>query len=171
MVGAALVILFVLVGRDREAPEPMPVREAAPPGSFQTTIPISPPPATLRLEPAGPDAPATPAADPPLRPMPGPSEVERNFSGVLPLEGVVPEPKKLVLVIEAIERCWVLVQADHAPAQDVMLHPGDRVRWRAQERFTLALGNAGGVRVSFNGKPQGPYGASGQVVKGIVFTR
>jgi transcriptional regulator with XRE-family HTH domain len=151
MVGAALVILFVLMGRDREAPEPMPAREAVVP---------------VRVEP-----PAPPAADAPLPSVPGPVEVERNFSGTLPLEGVVPEAPQLVLDLEAVERCWVLVKADHAPVQEVMLHPGERVRWRAQERFTLTLGNAGGVRVSFNGNPQGPYGTSGQVVKGIVFTR
>ena len=107
----------------------------------------------------------------PPPPVAAPAEVERNFSGVLPLEGVVPDHPKLVLDIEAVERCWVLVKADHSPTQDVMLYPGDRVRWKAQEQFLLTLGNAGGVRVYFNGRLQGTYGASGKVVKGIVLSQ
>ena len=54
-------------------------------------------------------------------------EIERNFSPGLPLEGILPEGSKLVLEVEAIERAWVLVQADHDPAQDVLLSPGERV--------------------------------------------
>src|SRR6266571_2341259 len=98
-------------------------------------------------------------------------EVERNFSGALPLEGVAPDDrKKMVLDVEAIERCWVKVQTDRAAPQEVLLNPGDRVRWKAQERLALTLGNAGGVRVMLNGKVQGPFGARGQVVREIVFT-
>ena len=90
---------------------------------------------------------------------------------MLPLDGIVPDARKQVLAIEASERCWVLVRPDTGPDQDVMLNPGDRIKWNAQERFTLTLGNAGGVRVSFNGKLQPPYGASGQVVKDIVLAQ
>jgi hypothetical protein len=35
---------------------------------------------------------------------------------------------------------------------------------------TLTLGNAGGVRVSLNGKLQGPFGGRGKVVREITFT-
>ena len=73
--------------------------------------------------------------------------------------------------VEAIERAWVLVQADRDPSQDVLLSPGERVRWSADKRFRVTLGNAGGVRISVNGKLQGPYGASGKVIKDLIFTR
>ncbi len=151
MVAVALLMLFVLMGRDYDRPEPKPV-------------PTDPVPAASGPVPA-------PAGDPAFRSVAGPSEVERNFSGALPLEGIVPDGrKKLILDVEAIERCWVQVQADHAPVQEVMLNPGDRTRWKAQERLTLTLGNAGGVRVSLNGKLQGPFGGRGKVVREIVFT-
>ncbi|MBI3810058.1 MAG: helix-turn-helix domain-containing protein [Nitrospirae bacterium] len=154
MVSAALLILFVLMGRDRDRPEPRPV-------------PTDPVPAASVPAPAF----ESPRADPAFRSVFGQSEVERNFSGVLPLEGVVPDDKKkLILDVEAVERCWVKVQTDHTPAQEVMLNPGDRNRWKAQERLTLTLGNAGGVRVSLNGKLQGPFGGRGKVVREIVFT-
>jgi hypothetical protein len=104
-------------------------------------------------------------------PAPGQPEVERNFSGALPLEGVAPDArKKVVLDIEAVERCWVKVQIDRAAFQEALLYPGDRVRWKAQDRIALTLGNAGGVRVVLNGKLQGPFGDKGQVVREIVFT-
>ncbi|TLY21222.1 MAG: hypothetical protein E6K67_00160 [Nitrospirae bacterium] len=35
----------------------------------------------------------------------------------------------------------------------------------------MTLGNAGGVRISVNGKLQGPYGGSGKVIKNLIFTR
>ena len=111
--------------------------------------------------------PENPPADVPTSPI----EVERNFSPGLPLEGIQPAGSKLVLEVEAIERAWVLVQADRDPSQDVLLSPGERVRWSADKRFRVTLGNAGGVRISVNGKLQGPYGASGKVIKDLIFTR
>ncbi|TAL10464.1 MAG: helix-turn-helix domain-containing protein [Nitrospirae bacterium] len=161
MVSAALLILFVLMGRDRDRSE----QKLAP----QEPVPVAslpaPPPEPPRAEPAAPPGDLFP------RSGSGQSEVERNFSGVLPLEGVIPDDKKkLVLDVEALERCWVKVQADHTPGQEVMLNPGERNRWKAQERLTLTLGNAGGVRVSLNGKLQGPFGGRGKVVREIVFT-
>lgn len=161
VVSAVLLLLFVIMGRDRERPEPRPVPiDPVPAASVPAPAPEPP-----RAEPA------VPAGDPAFRSASGQSEVERNFSGVLPLEGVVPdEQKKLTLDVEAIERCWVKVQTDHAASQEVMLNPGDRNRWKAQERVILTLGNAGGVRVSLNGKLQGPFGGRGKVVREIVFT-
>lgn len=161
MVSVALVLLFVLMGRDRDRSEPRPaVTEPVPAASVPAPAPEPP-----RAEPVA------PPGDPFPRSLPGQPEVERNFSGVLPLEGVAPDDrKKLVLDVEAIERCWVKVQTDHAPVQEVLLNPGDRNRWKAQERVILTLGNAGGVRVSLNGKLQGPFGSRGKVVREIVFT-
>ena len=100
-----------------------------------------------------------------------PIDVAGNFSPGLPLEGILPVASKLVLEVEAVERAWVMVQADHDPAHEVMLSPGERVRWSADQRLRLTLGNAGGVRISLNGKLQGPYGGSGKVIKDLTFTR
>src|SRR5207245_7139792 len=89
--------------------------------------------------------PAEPVNDPAPRSLAGQLEVEPNVSSALPLEGVAPDDrKKMVLDVEAVERCWVKVQTDHVGPQEVLLNPGDRVRWKAQERLALTLGNAGG---------------------------
>src|SRR3989440_7528194 len=160
VVGVALLLLFVLIGRDRDRSERLPESEPLPSASQQ--VPAPPPP---------PAEPAEPASEPAPRLAPGPLEVERNFSSVLPLEGIAPDDrKKMVLDVEAVERCWVKVQTDRAAPQEVLLNPGDRVRWKAQERMALTLGNAGGVRVMLNGKLQGPFGAPGPVGREILFT-
>src|SRR3989441_7064721 len=160
VVGVALLRLFVLIGRDRHRSERLPESEPLPSASQQ--VPAPPPP---------PAEPAEPVNEPAPRLSPGQLEVERNFSGALPLEGVAPDDrKKMVLDVEAIERCWVKVQTDRGTPQEVLLYPGDRVRWKAQERLALTLGNAGGGREMLNGKLQGPFGARGQVVREIVFT-
>ena len=162
VVSAALLILFVLMGRDRDRSE----QKLAPPES----VPVAAAPAPPTPEPFQAE-PAAPPGDPFPRSVSGQPEVERNFSGVLPLEGVMPDDrKKLILDVEALERCWVKVQTDHTPGQEVMLNPGDRNRWKAQERLIVTLGNAGGVRISLNGKLQGPFGGRGKVVREIVFT-
>jgi cytoskeletal protein RodZ len=188
MVGLALIVLFLVTGQDREGAKSRSEVPSEPPAMPRTSVPASGP---TRPDPAArPEPPRTdittrpesteppPRGEPLPRGEPGreimpptPIEVERNLSQALPLEGIAPDREKLVLDVEAIERSWVLVKADHNPAQDVMLSPGERVRWSAQDRLSLTLGNAGGVRVSLNGKPQGPYGGSGKVVKDLVFTR
>jgi cytoskeletal protein RodZ len=168
MVSVALVVLLLVTGHDRNRARPRvePVREAAPPPNPTQVIPPSASEAPIRPEPAARSENAAREADQRTS-----IEVERNFSPLLPLDGIVPDGSKLVVEVEAVERAWILVQADKDPAQEVTLSPGERVRWSAEEKIRLTLGNAGGVRVSLNGKLQGPYGASGKVVKDLVFTR
>jgi cytoskeleton protein RodZ len=82
-----------------------------------------------------------------------------------------PPADSLVLGIEALELTWVVVQVDNGGPEEALLRPGERVQWKATDRFTLTLGNAGGVRVEMNGKEQGPFGSSGKVIRDIVLKR
>ncbi|MBM4132132.1 MAG: helix-turn-helix domain-containing protein [Nitrospira sp.] len=77
----------------------------------------------------------------------------------------------LVLDLEALELSWVVVQIDGASPHEALMRPGDRVQWKASDRFTLTLGNAGGVRGSLNGKPLDPFGPRGRVARDIVLKR
>jgi len=77
----------------------------------------------------------------------------------------------LVLTIEALELTWVVVQIDNGSPEEALMRPGERVQWKSSDRFTLTLGNAGGVRVELNGKEQGPFGPSGKVARDIVLKR
>jgi cytoskeletal protein RodZ len=146
-----------------EAPEPRPPQPA---GSGQASgavsdsqPPPSPPdqvrgPAPPRVEETGP---VTSVMSDPLGGLPS----ERNQSG----------HAALTLDLEAMELSWVVVQVDGGSPHEALMRPGERIRWKAADRFTLTLGNAGGVRVELNGKPQGPFGPSGQVARDIVLKR
>jgi cytoskeletal protein RodZ len=112
--------------------------------------------------PPGPERPATAQAAPS---PPTPPAIESRPPG----EEAAPEPLKLDL--HALELTWVLVQVDDGLPQEALMKRGDRANWVAQEKFVVTLGNAGGVQVDLNGKPQGPFGPSGKVVRDIVLLR
>lgn len=88
-----------------------------------------------------------------------------------PMLGGTPSDGSLMLAIEALELTWVVVQVDNGSPEEALMRPGERVQWKASDRFTLTLGNAGGVRVELNGKEQGPFGNSGKVARDIVLKR
>ncbi|MBI3610804.1 MAG: helix-turn-helix domain-containing protein [Nitrospirae bacterium] len=81
------------------------------------------------------------------------------------------ETGELVLVIEAVEASWVSAKIDEGDTKEVFLEPGEKVTWKASDHFLLSFGNAGGVKVRFNGKPIPPFGAKGAVVKNIKLKR
>ena len=167
IVGLALIALVIATGLNRDDARPLPAQPTDPGPARQKSaqpLPSPPPPAPLESAAQAPSTESESAESVPI-------DVAGNFSPGLPLEGISPVASKLVLEVEAVERAWVMVQADHDPAHEVMLSPGERVRWSADQRLRLTLGNAGGVRISLNGKLQGPYGGSGKVIKDLTFTR
>lgn len=89
----------------------------------------------------------------------------------LPFDGGGSTEAGMVLALEASELSWVVVQTDDASPHEALLRPGDRLTWKAQEKFSLTIGNAGGIRGELNGKPLAPFGPKGRVVRDIVITR
>ncbi len=77
----------------------------------------------------------------------------------------------LILLIEATERSWVMAHIDNQMIKEVLLQPGERIRWQAKTKFILTLGNAGGIKLELNGKTLDPLGPSGKVVKRVTLTR
>jgi cytoskeletal protein RodZ len=73
----------------------------------------------------------------------------------------------LMLELEALEITWVVVRSDDREPHEALLQPGARALWRAHERFFLTLGNAGGVKVTLNGEPRGPFGELGTVIRDL----
>ncbi len=74
------------------------------------------------------------------------------------------EAREYVLSLEAIEASWVQVTIDGEEVREALLQPEDTVQWKANKKFRLTLGNAGGVRVKLNGRELPPFGPSGEVV-------
>ncbi|HTY23155.1 MAG TPA: RodZ domain-containing protein [Desulfomonilaceae bacterium] len=69
-----------------------------------------------------------------------------------------------VLEIRAVANAWVRVESDKGPAEELMMAPGDIQVFTANEGFTLQTGNAGGLRVRYDGKELPPLGKANQTL-------
>jgi cytoskeleton protein RodZ len=87
--------------------------------------------------------------------------VARNSSETQPNWPVVNEAKKLMIACQ--ERTWVRIVIDDAEKREVMLNPEEVVMFTGRDKFDLLVGNAGGVKLFFNGKDTKFEGASGEV--------
>lgn len=157
------------------APETVPTAASKPPAVPQPLAAPKPPAETIAKppveklplsvnapaefpEPAAPQTPSAPAA----RPVP-----------VAPSAPVVSSAPAgdLVLVIEAVDSSWVAARIDGGDIKEVFLQPGQKVIWKAADHFLVSFGNAGGVKIQFNGKSLPPFGPKGAVVKDVKITR
>ncbi len=173
----------------RSAPFAKDTREAPRQG-----LELPPPlvPSTKSVEPAAiPSKPvqekvAAPVPPPPVAPTKAPVQSEQvatqssSFAGSagsdgplagLSVDGPAGPEGPLVLDLDATELSWVVVQVDSGSPQEALLRPGEKAQWKAQDQFTVTLGNAGGVRAELNGKPQKAFGPSGKVVRDVVLKR
>ncbi len=74
----------------------------------------------------------------------------------------------LRLVVRATEPTWVRIETDEGRTVQELL-PVSAVReLSAKSRFTLTVGNAGGIQLELNGRPLPPLGRSGEVIRDLV---
>lgn len=104
--------------------------------------------------PATATAPAAPAASPEK------TETENAASDV--------QPGQHKVIIIATEECWIHSSADKTDVRQFSLNKGDTFALTFSTRLELKLGNAGGVRIRYDGKEMPPAGTSGQV-RNLVF--
>ena len=107
---------------------------------------------------ASPAAPTTPAAATPAAP-----EQEETADAA---DGVQPGQHKVIII--ATEECWIHSSADKTDVRQFSLSKGDTFALTFSTRLELKLGNAGGVRIRYDGKEMPPAGTSGQV-RSLVF--
>jgi len=86
------------------------------------------------------------------RPQSVASEQRRTFGG------------RKVLEIRAVANAWIRVEADKGPAEELMMSPGDVQVFTANDGFTLQTGNAGGLRIRFDGKELPSLGKMNQTL-------
>lgn len=67
------------------------------------------------------------------------------------------------LIITAVEECWIHSNADKTDTRQFSLRKGDTFALTFADSLELKLGNAGGVRLRYDGNDLPPPGASGQV--------
>jgi cytoskeleton protein RodZ len=72
------------------------------------------------------------------------------------------------LVVRAVEPTWLRVQADDGQVAEELLQTGAVREWSATKRFTLTVGNAGGVEIDLDGKRLPSLGAKGAVIQRLV---
>ncbi|MGO9120168.1 MAG: helix-turn-helix domain-containing protein [Desulfomonilaceae bacterium] len=69
-----------------------------------------------------------------------------------------------VLEIRAVANAWIRIEADKEPAEELMMAPGDVQVFTANEGFILQTGNAGGLRVRYDGKELPSLGKMNQTL-------
>lgn len=65
----------------------------------------------------------------------------------------VPSPEKHQFSAEAVQKTWVQVTMDDKSTQNAMLEPGETREWEAEKGMKIVIGNAGGVRMKWDGRP------------------
>jgi cytoskeletal protein RodZ len=70
-----------------------------------------------------------------------------------------------VLEVFATDTTWLLVTIDGTQKKEILLKPGESAKWQADQNFSLKIGNAGGIKLVFDGKNLGPLGKKGQVIR------
>jgi cytoskeleton protein RodZ len=142
----------------------------------ETNVPPPSPPASPpeTIQPGTPLTKASPSESPAARDKEPPKTLEakkpekglEGFSAAVPskAEGDKKKEQRQVLKVQATELTWLRIQSDDLPDVEALLHPMETATWTARRQFKITVGNAGGTEISFNGKPLGALGASGEVV-------
>jgi hypothetical protein len=71
----------------------------------------------------------------------------------------------------ASDTVWVMVATDKEPAREFIFKPNTRFMFKAKERFSVTLGNAGAVEFTLNQKNLGALGKRGAVLRNYELTR
>ena len=72
-------------------------------------------------------------------------------------------PGQHKVIITATEECWIHSNADKTDTRQFSLRKGDTFALTFARSLELKLGNAGGVRIRYDGQTMPPAGQSGQV--------
>jgi hypothetical protein len=70
-----------------------------------------------------------------------------------------------ILRLEATQDSWVHVEVDGALAYEGTMSTGQILEWQGAGQIFLRTGNAGGLRVWYNGQEEPPLAESGQVAE------
>jgi cytoskeleton protein RodZ len=88
--------------------------------------------------------------------------------------GTTPTPTLILPVLDsvrieltAVSETWVRLSVDGEEVFQGRMETGDQLNYTGEEKIELLTGNAGGLRVVFNGQDQGPLGDLAQVVERV----
>lgn len=72
--------------------------------------------------------------------------------------------KKHSLEILASDTTWLLVTIDNTESKEFLLNKGESAKLSAKDSFSLKIGNAGGIKLIFDGRDMGVPGENGKVI-------
>lgn len=78
-------------------------------------------------------------------------------------------PVGIRLIVRAEETTWLSAVADGGEEEEWTMNEGEYRELTAEKRLVLSLGNAGGVRLTFNGRELGYIGEKGEVKRELLF--
>jgi cytoskeleton protein RodZ len=175
--GVSLVVLRIGLQSSREATVAPPLREEAQktPTPAPSPSPVKPTAVTPAPTPAAPATSATPGSaatvvtGPPTTPPPAVASTSAPTAA--PPTRTAPaetKPGTHHLLVRAVEPTWLRVQVDDGQVAEELLQAGAVREWNATKRFTLTVGNAGGVEIDLNGTRLPTLGAKGTVIQRLV---
>jgi len=97
-----------------------------------------------------------------------PEEGSTSLTRDAPLADSVAEATSLRLTIKALERSYVRVYADGEERLDTLLLEGESRELLAKDRFSLTVGNAGGIRLFLNDRQIQSLGRRGEVQTMVI---
>jgi hypothetical protein len=77
----------------------------------------------------------------------------------------------LLLSAASVDSVWMQLSIDGTPANDYLFPPNVRRRWKAKEKFTISLGNAGGMIFRLNSTDIGTLGKRGSILRNYELNR
>jgi cytoskeletal protein RodZ len=79
------------------------------------------------------------------------------------------QPDSLNLSIETLGDVWIKVIKDGKNVHQKMVPKDSKLKFKAKEKFSVSVGNAGAVRILYNGKELQNFGKIGEI-KNVVIT-
>lgn len=112
-----------------------------------------------------PEIPAPEMQLPQQPPIPEPESEQQMPEEPQPKKEEKPVPiQKHIIEIFARETTWLIINIDNSSTKDMILQPGESIKFEANRGFILKIGNAGGIKILYNKKDLGLLGEKGQVV-------
>lgn len=99
-----------------------------------------------------------------------PAAVGPDPAEVLPGPAAPPVPAaeavgKRQFRVEATQKTWIQVTMDEKTTQTAMLESGDNRQWEAEKTMKIIVGNAGGIRMKWDGRPVEVPARQGSVIR------
>jgi transcriptional regulator with XRE-family HTH domain len=115
----------------------------------------------------------------PVREIPFSTTVTENERRVFPGDTAKAPPPSaplasgdsLLLSATITDSVWMELSIDGTPPNDYLFPPNIRRKWKAKEKFTITLGNGGGINFRLNTTEIGTLGKRGSVVRNYELNR